>query len=82
MAVDLNRIAVAAAEAYLHDRKPAGDDSERNGDGKRGGDGRIGGLGAVALGMGLALAARAAYGRVRRFDLERAAGAVEDKLSR
>jgi hypothetical protein len=77
MAIDLNRIAAAAAESYLQDRRqPA---REEDAQGK---DRHLGGLGAVALGVGLAVAARAAYSRIRRFDLERAAGTVEDKLSR
>jgi hypothetical protein len=71
---DLNRIAAAAAAAFLgedsqpHDRQA---EDERS---------RFGGLGAVAVGVGLSLAARAAYRRLRRLDLAQVAGSVEGKL--
>jgi hypothetical protein len=74
MAVDINRIATAALESFLDEEgRPARD----AGSGNR----RLGGVGAVALGVGLAVGARALYNRARRFDLERVAGAIEDKLS-
>ncbi|HEX5762622.1 MAG TPA: hypothetical protein VFY04_05830 [Solirubrobacterales bacterium] len=76
MKVDLNRLASAAAESYFQARGPS-HDAEENGR-----DSRLGGLGGVALGVGLAVTARALYNRARRFDLERVAGAVEDRLSR
>ena len=73
MAVDLNRIATAAVESFLQgDRHPARQEKSRNR--------RLGGVGAVAVGVGLAVAARAAYNRARRIDLERLAEAVENKL--
>lgn len=74
MAVDLNRIARAALESFLgeDDEQPARQNESRNH--------RIGGVGAVAVGVGLAVAARAVYNRARRIDLEQVAGAVEDKL--
>lgn len=74
MAVDLNRIATAALESFLReDGEPqARQSGSRNH--------RLGGVGAVAVGVGLAVAARAAYNRARRIDLEQVAGAVEDKL--
>ena len=72
MAVDLNRIA-AAVEALL------GDD-ERPEDRHRESPGRFGGVGALALGVGLGVAARAAYRRARKIDLEQFAGFVEGKL--
>jgi hypothetical protein len=69
MAVDLNRIATAAFQSFLQeDEQPA----SRNH--------HLGGVGALAVGVGLAVAARAAYNRARRIDLEQIAGAVEDKL--
>jgi hypothetical protein len=74
MAVDLNRIATAALESFL-------DDEEQPASRAESGNRRLGGVGAIALGVGLAIAARAAYSRARRIDLERVAGAVEDKLS-
>lgn len=74
MAVDLNRIASAALESFLQEdgEPPARREQSRSH--------HLGGVGAVAVGVGLAVAARAAYNRVRRVDLERLAGAVEDKL--
>ena len=73
MAVDLNRIATAVVKSFLQeDEQPARREESRNH--------HLGGVGAVAVGVGLAVAARAAYMRARRIDLERVAGAVEDKL--
>lgn len=73
MAVDLNRIATAALESFLgEDEQPARQNESRNH--------HLGGVGALAVGVGLAVAARAAYHRVRHIDLEQVAGAVEDKL--
>lgn len=73
MAVDLNRIAAAALESFLgEDEQPARQNESRNH--------HLSGVGAVAVGVGLAVAARAAYNRARRIDLEQIAGAVEDKL--
>ncbi len=74
MAVDLNRIATAALESFLQgdSEQPAPRNESRNH--------RLGGVGAVAVGVGLAVAARAAYNRARRLDLAQVAGAIEDKL--
>jgi hypothetical protein len=73
MAVDLNRIATAALESFLQeDEQPSRREESRNH--------HFGGVGALAAGVGLAVAARAAYNRARRIDLEQIAGAVEDKL--
>lgn len=72
MAADLHRIATAALESFLQEERPARREESRNH--------HLGGVGAVAVGVGLAIAARAVYNRARRFDLERVAGAVEDKL--
>lgn len=74
MAVDLNRIARAALESFLEED---GEQSARQNESRHR---RFGGVGAVAVGVGLAVAARAAYNRARRIDLEQVAGAVEDKL--
>jgi hypothetical protein len=78
MAIDFNRIAASAIESYLREHEQTG----ANGDARNDDEGRhrFGGVGAVALGVGLAVAARAAYVRVRSLDLEQLAGAVEDKL--
>jgi hypothetical protein len=75
MAVDLNRIATAALESFLNDEERPAREPEN-------GAPHLGGIGAVALGVGLAVAARAAYKRARRVDLARVAGSVEKKLSR
>ena len=72
MTVDLNRIAAAALESFLGEAQPAGQNESRNH--------HLGGVGAVAVGIGLAVVARAAYNRARRIDLEQVAEAVEDKL--
>jgi hypothetical protein len=74
MAVDINRMAASALQAYLENERDKGHLRERRG------NRRLGGVGAVALGVGLAVAARAVYNRARSFDLERVAGAVEEKL--
>lgn len=74
MAVDLNRIATAAFESFLEkdgEQQPRQNESRNH---------HLGGVGAVAVGVGLAVAARAAYHRARRVDLAQMAGAVEDKL--
>lgn len=76
MAVDINRIAASAFQAFLENESneghPPAHEERRNR--------RLGGVAAVALGVGLAVAARAAYNRARSLDLERVAGAVEEKL--
>jgi hypothetical protein len=77
MAVDINRIAASALETFLEGEKNEWRAPTR----ERSGNRRLGGVGAVALGVGLAVAARAVYNRARNLDLERVAGAVEDKLS-
>jgi hypothetical protein len=74
MAVDLNRIATAAVESFL--REDGGQQARQNESRNH----HLGGVGAVAVGVGLAVAARAAYSRARRIDLAQVAGAVEDKL--
>jgi hypothetical protein len=77
MPVDLNRIATAAAESYLNRHgSPNGRVEEVAEKGRH-----LGGVGAFALGVGLAMAAHAVYNRARHFDLERAAGKVEERLS-
>lgn len=72
MAADFNRIATAAFESFLEDGEQRRQNESRNH--------HLGGVGAVAVGVGLAVAARAAYNRARRVDLAQMAGAVEDKL--
>ena len=75
MVVDVNRIAASALEAFLER-----DESQRGGSKRQREGSRFGGIGAVALGAGLAVAARAAYNRARKLDLERIGGAIEEKL--
>lgn len=75
MAVDINRIATSALETFLE----RGENEQGGSKRKRGGN-RLGGVRMVALGVGLAIAARAAYNRGRNLDLERVAGAVEERL--
>jgi hypothetical protein len=76
MAVDINRIAASALETFLERGESEQGGSKRG----RGRNSRLGGVGGVALGVGLAVAARAAYSRVRSLDLERVGGAIEEKL--
>jgi hypothetical protein len=73
MAVDFNRIATAALESFLQDD---GEQRARENESHH----HFGRVGAVAVGVGLAVAARAAYNRARHIDLEQVAGAIEDKL--
>jgi len=75
MAIDFNRIAAAAVESYFGEDEHMAD---RHVEARHH---RFGGVGALALGVGLGVAARAAYRRVRSIDLERVAGSVENKLS-
>lgn len=82
-AIDINRIATAAADAYLRgasEQRQNGKNGRRSEESKEGKDRHLGGVGAVALGVGLAVAARAAYNRARRFDLQSAAESVESKI--
>lgn len=71
MAIDIDRIAASALDAFLE-----GKSEERSQDERR--NRRL--LGGVALGVGLAVAARAVYSRARNVDLEQVAGAVEERL--
>ncbi len=74
MSIDIERLATAAVDSFLHG---ADDD--------HGGDSRGRGLrtaGAVAVGVGLGVAARTAYRRVRAIDIEGAATALEQRLRR
>lgn len=74
MAIDLERIAATAVGAFLRDEHAS---DSRSG----GGSHRLGRKGAFALGVGVTIAARAAYTRARNLDLARIAGALEDKLT-
>jgi hypothetical protein len=74
--IELNRIVAAAADAFLE-----GDDRSQNGNQPTRRHG-LGTAGALATGVVLAAAARAAYARARELDLEQVASAVEDRLTR
>jgi hypothetical protein len=76
-AIDLNKIATAAAKSYLEN----GSAQSRNGQPESRSH-RFGGVSAIALGVGLAFAARAAVNRARKVDLGGIAESVESKLSR
>jgi hypothetical protein len=74
VALDLNKLAATAVEAYLSkDERPANGQVEAKGR-------RLGTGAAIAVGAGLAFAAQAAVRRVRRLDLEQVGTAVENKL--
>ncbi|HMJ04059.1 MAG TPA: hypothetical protein VK506_14050 [Conexibacter sp.] len=76
MAIDLQRIAASAVDSYLRqsppkrDEQPAGEHRHR-----------LGGARALAVGVVLGAGARVAYGRLRKLDLARVAGAVERRLA-
>jgi hypothetical protein len=76
MPIDVNRVAAAAFDALL-------DEGERSGD-RQGAESRrrFGGVGALVVGVGLGVAARALYRRARSIDLEQTAASLEDKLKR
>jgi hypothetical protein len=75
VAVDINRIAASALETFLE-----GGENEQSGSRRKRVRNPLGGVGAVALGVGLGVVARAAYHRARSLDLERVGGAIEEKL--
>ena len=74
MTIDIDRIAGSALDAFLEGERDGGRPRKEHG------HRRLGGVGAVALGVGLAVAARAAYHRARNLDLEQVASAIEEKL--
>jgi len=75
--IDVNRIASAAADAFL-----APEGHSQNAHDERHQSGSLRSMGAVAVGVALALAARAAYSRARtNLDLEQVADAVEERLT-
>jgi hypothetical protein len=76
---DLNKLAASAVESYLQHADPHEGNGSSNGQVKAK-QRRIGTGAAMAMGVGLTLAARAAYHRVREIDLEQVGTAVEDKL--
>lgn len=81
MAIDIERVVAATVDSFLHgdEEKPAQDSG---GGGEGGGRQALGATGALAVGVGMGLAARAVYRRVRQLDLESVAQALEDRLKR
>jgi hypothetical protein len=75
-ALDLNRLAASAVGAYL----AQAEQTDRGGHEAKKKRRRLGPGTALAVGAGLAVAARAAYKRVRDLDLEEVGAAVENKL--
>jgi hypothetical protein len=72
--MDLDRLAAVAIESFLREE---GREREDRAEPRRG---RLSRVGSVAVGVGLAVAARAAYNRARSLDLEQIAGSVEARL--
>jgi len=72
--MDIDKLTAAAVESFLHaGQRDADERPERK---RR----RLGGIGGVAVGVGLAVAGRAAYNRIRDLDLEQVASAFENRL--
>jgi hypothetical protein len=78
MSVDAERMIAVALESFLRPARRADREAGARPQARH----RLGGVGAVALGMALGAGARAAVKRVRKLDLTRAAGAVEERLKR
>ena len=79
--IDVNQVIAGAVEAAFGDA----DHATRNGEAKEMGhnsnhDHRFGGVAAIATGIVIAGAARAAYKRVRGMDLEQVAEKAEQRL--
>jgi hypothetical protein len=79
MAVDVERLIGTAVDSFLH-----GEDGGGKGNSSRRHEtkGRLGATAGLAVGVGLGLAARAAFRRLRDIDLEQAAGSLEERLKR
>jgi hypothetical protein len=77
--IDLNRIVAAAAETFLEGNDRSHDERSHNSNRPTRRHG-LGTAGALATGVVLAAAARAAYTRARSLDLEQVASAVEERL--
>jgi hypothetical protein len=78
--IDLNRIAAVAVEAFLEGSDRSQNDARSHNGSQPTRRHGLGAAGALATGVVLAAAARAAYVRVRGLDLEQVAHAVEQRL--
>jgi homoserine kinase len=80
--LDVNQIVGAAMTAFMApDARSESAAASRNHRESNGSSGGLGSVGALAVGAALAVTARAAYSRARqKFDLERVAHAVEQRL--
>lgn len=75
-ALDLNKLASSAAEAYLREARQSS-----NGRATEERRRRLGRGAALATGAGLAVAGHAAYRRIRHLDLEQLGRAAQKKLT-
>jgi hypothetical protein len=78
--IDVGRMVAAAVEAAFGENGSDRDSAATRSDSDAGHNHRFGAVAAVATGVVVATAARAAYMRVRNVDLEQVAEAVEHKL--
>ncbi len=78
--IDVERVVMAAVEAAFGENGSDRDSAATRSDSDAGHNHRFGAVAAVATGVVVATAARAAYMRVRNVDLEQVAEAVEHKL--
>jgi hypothetical protein len=76
MSIDYSRIASSAVDSFLNGRS-----EEPQGHQEQNGSRGLGGVGALALGAGLALGARAVFRRARGLDLEQVGHAVQDRIT-
>lgn len=78
--IDLNRILASAVDAFLDvDQDHANGNGESKSEKRQ--DQGIGPVGSVAIGVALAAGARAAYSRIKRFDVQEVAEKVEQRLA-
>lgn len=80
MAIDLERVTGAAVDAFLRGSDPA--PPRARDDAAHGRRRKRGGVRAMALGVGIGLAAGAVIRRVRDADLEQVAESIESRLER
>jgi hypothetical protein len=79
--LDVNQVLASAINAFMTPDGGSEAAPSKNGRASREARSGLGSVGAVAVGAGLAVGARAAYSRARRkLDLERVADAVEQRI--